>query len=182
MKKRLLTIFAVTALMSLAGCTNTVPTSDNPEGQVTEATLSSIAVTEQKTNYEVGDTFVKPTVVAVYSDQNTKIVTEQTTFTGFDSSVAVASQTITASYTEKSVTKTATYTVTISQKGAQEVTLVSISVNNPKSEYQVGDEFVKPTVTARYSDQSTKNVTNSTVFLEFHYLCMNTCIQSNMKG
>ena len=168
MKKRLLTIFAVTALMSLAGCTNTVPTSDNPEGQVTEATLSSIAVTEQKTNYEVGDTFVKPTVVAVYSDQNTKIVTEQTTFTGFDSSVAVASQTITASYTEKSVTKTATYTVTISQKGAQEVTLVSISVNNPKSEYQVGDEFVKPTVTARYSDQSTKNVTNSTVFSGFN--------------
>ena len=167
MKRKLLTICAITALLSLAGCTNTVPSGDNPS-QTTESALSSIAITEQKTNYEVGDTFVKPTVIAVYENQSSKVVTNQTTFTGFDSSIAVASQTITASYTEKDVTKTASYTITISQKGSLEVSLVSISVNNTKTEYQVGDEFVKPIVTARYSDQSTKNVTSSTVFSGFN--------------
>lgn len=167
MKRKLLTICAITALLSLAGCTNTVPSGDNPS-QTTESPLSSIAITEQKTNYEVGDTFVKPTVIAVYENQSSKVVTSQTTFAGFDSSIAVASQTITASYTEKDVTKTASYTITISQKGSLEVSLVSISVNNTKTEYQVGDEFVKPIVTARYSDQSTKNVTSSTIFSGFN--------------
>ena len=44
------------------------------------------------------------------------------------------------------------------------VTLASIEVSNAKTSYNVGDEFVKPTVTAYYSDQSSKDVTASATF------------------
>ena len=43
-------------------------------------------------------------------------------------------------------------------------TLSSISLSDKTTSYYVGDEFVKPTVTAIYSDNSTANVTNSTTF------------------
>ena len=41
-------------------------------------------------------------------------------------------------------------------------TLVSIAVENPQTEYTVGDEFVKPTVKATYDDTSTATVTGAT--------------------
>lgn len=44
------------------------------------------------------------------------------------------------------------------------VTLSSIEVNNAKTSYNVGDQFVKPTVTAYYSDQSSKDVSASATF------------------
>ncbi len=44
------------------------------------------------------------------------------------------------------------------------VTLASIEVSNAKTSYNVGDQFVKPTVTAYYSDQSSKDVTASATF------------------
>ena len=43
-------------------------------------------------------------------------------------------------------------------------TLSSIAVSNPKTSYTVNDTFVKPTVTATFSDASTSDVTNSAVF------------------
>ena len=46
------------------------------------------------------------------------------------------------------------------------VTLTSISISNQTTEYQVGDSFVKPTVTATYSDDSTADVTESATFSE----------------
>lgn len=49
------------------------------------------------------------------------------------------------------------------------VTLSSIAVSEPQIEYTVGDGFVKPTVTATYSDNSTKEVT-----AEFSGYDMNT--------
>ena len=44
------------------------------------------------------------------------------------------------------------------------VTLSSIEVSNAKTSYNVGDQFVKPTVTAYYSDQSSKDVSASATF------------------
>ena len=41
-------------------------------------------------------------------------------------------------------------------------TLVSIAVENPKTEYTVGDTFVEPTVKATYDDASTATVTGAT--------------------
>ena len=45
-----------------------------------------------------------------------------------------------------------------------EKTLESISVSDAKTEYIVGDEFEKPTVTATYSDSSTEDVTAAAEF------------------
>lgn len=42
--------------------------------------------------------------------------------------------------------------------------LESISVTDPKTAYEVGDEFVKPTTTAHYDDETTGNITNKATF------------------
>lgn len=107
--KKLASVLAIgLSLTLLAGC--------NGGGNTpapAEVTLSSIAISGAKTEYVVGDAFVKPTVTATYSDQTTKVVTNEAQFSGFNSASAVTSQAITATYTEKNVTKTATYTVSI---------------------------------------------------------------------
>lgn len=79
--------------------------------------LSSIAVSGQKTEYYVGETFVAPTVTATYEDGKTATVTA--TFTGYDLSEE-GTQTVTVSYTENDVTKTATYEITVSKAPAIE--------------------------------------------------------------
>ena len=80
--------------------------------------LESIAITTQptKTTYEYGDSFQSAgmTVKATYSDGATANVT------GYSCSPAtlntVGTQTITVSYTERNVTKTATTSVTVNRK------------------------------------------------------------------
>lgn len=76
-------------------------------------TLSSISVSEQKTSYEVGDSFVRPTVTANYSDSSHKDVSTSATFSGYDLSVA-GNYTVTVSYTE-GTTKTTTYGIVVTQ-------------------------------------------------------------------
>ena len=75
--------------------------------------LSSISVSNEQTNYTVGDEFVKPTVTATYSDATTADVTSSATFSGYNMS-SIGEQTVTVSYTEGSTTKTATYNITVS--------------------------------------------------------------------
>ena len=166
MKTKLLSLFAITALLSLSGCTNVAPSPINPD----VVTLDSISVSGQKTQYTVGEDFVTPTVTATYSDQSTKDVTASTTFTGFDSSAAVESQTINAFYTENSVTKSTSFTVSIvsSVDPTPTVVLTSISISGQKTQYEVGDTFVQPTVTATYSNQTTRDVTARTTFTGFN--------------
>ena len=72
--------------------------------------LESIAVSGQKTEYYVGESFVAPTITATYEGGKTATVTA--TFTGYNPSEA-GTQTITATYTENGVTKTATYELTV---------------------------------------------------------------------
>lgn len=74
-------------------------------------TLESIAISNEKTDYYVGDEFVKPTVTAIYTGNIKRDVTNKAEFSGFDSS-AVGSNTITVTYSNKSTS----YTVTISEK------------------------------------------------------------------
>lgn len=75
-------------------------------------TLKSIAVSGQKTAYNVGDAFVKPTVTATYSDESTKTVTDAAVFNGYDLSAA-GTQTVTVQYTEEGVTVNTTYSITV---------------------------------------------------------------------
>jgi len=84
----------------------------NP-GSSQTATLSSIAVSNPKTSYTQNDTFVKPTVTATYSDNSTKNVTNQASFSGYNLA-NTGNQTVNVSYTEGGVTKTTSYNITVS--------------------------------------------------------------------
>ena len=53
-------------------------------------------------------------------------------------------------------------------------TLESIAVSGEKTTYTVGDEFVKPTVTATYSDGSTEDVTASAEFTGYNMSAADT--------
>ena len=75
-------------------------------------TLSSIAVSGQQTTYYVGDSFVKPTVTATYSDGSTKNVSNSASFSGYNLS-SVGSQTVSVSYTEGGITKDTSYGITV---------------------------------------------------------------------
>lgn len=89
-----------------------------------EKTLESIAVSDAKTEYTVGDEFVKPTVTATYSDGSTEDVTASAEFTGYDMSAA-DTYTVTVSYSGK----TTTYSITVSaaQGGGEEQSSITVS-------------------------------------------------------
>ena len=102
-------------------------------------------------------------VTANYSDETSAVVIPTNVSTPDLSTVGT--KTVTVSYTEGDVTKEATYEITVS---APTVTLSSISVSNPTTSFDVGDEFVfGGTVTAHYSDSSTKDVTSSSNFIGY---------------
>ena len=78
-------------------------------------TLSSISIgNDVKTSYRVGDSFIRPTITATYTDSTTKDVTNSATFSGYNLSTT-GSQTVTVSYTENGGTKTKTYSITVSE-------------------------------------------------------------------
>lgn len=79
------------------------------------AALQSISLGgNYKTSFFTGDAFsFGGTVTANYDDNNTKDVTAKTEFTGYNLSTT-GQQTVTASYTEGEVTKTANYDITVS--------------------------------------------------------------------
>ena len=128
-------------------------------------TLDSISLdtSDTQTTFNVGDTFSYEglSVTANYDDGSSDIVTPTTVSTP-DMSTA-GQKTVTVTYTEDDVTKTATYNITVNA-----VTLASIEVSNAKIDYYVGDTFVKPTVTATYSNGSTSDVTNSATFTGYN--------------
>ena len=80
----------------------------------TAKALTSIAVTGQKTEFTVGDTFTHDTAVvtATYSDNSQKDVTASASFSTPDMTTAGTKE-VTVSYTE-GTTKTAVYNITVS--------------------------------------------------------------------
>ncbi len=121
MKKALSVILC---LILVIGCFPMTAMADTTLGDEDEATinlttevpgLSSLTVTPPtKTEYNVGDSLdtAGMVVTATYSDENTKDVTADASLSGFDSS-AEGVVTVTVSYTEKEITKTDTFDVTI---------------------------------------------------------------------
>ena len=87
-----------------------------------EAVLTGLEVTApQKTEYEQGEELdlTGMTVTAAYSDgTEKKVSTEDCTVEGYDKD-AVGQQTITVSYTEKGVTKEASFQVTVKEKAPE---------------------------------------------------------------
>ena len=94
--------------------------SSTPAKILTGITLSGT----YPTTFNVGDTFSHEgmTVTATYDDNTSEDVTEYATFDGYDMSTA-GTQTVTVSYTEREVTKTATYDITVNAVAVTGITL-----------------------------------------------------------
>lgn len=92
-------------------------------------TLSSITLSGYTTEFTVGDNFLfGGTVTAHYSNSTTATVTASTTFSGYNMNTA-GNYTVTASYTEGGVTKTATYSITVSAPSTPFITLAKSSTS-----------------------------------------------------
>ena len=124
--------------------------------------LESISLSGQKTTYYVGDTFsFTGTCTAHYEESQSKVVTPTSVISP---NMSTAGQkTITVSYTENGVTKTADYEITVNA-----LVVESITLGAQTTEYYVGDELVKPTVTAHYNNGNSVNVTDQATFTGFN--------------
>ncbi len=109
-------------------------------------TLSSISVSGQTTSFTVGDTFsFGGTVTATYSDSSTANVTSSATFSGYNMSTA-GTQTVTVSYTEGGVTKTTTYSITVtSSGGSSTIPSSSYTFSSNTTEYNASPTFANVT-------------------------------------
>ena len=131
----------------------------------TPKVLESIALSgTYDTEFTVGDTFNHTglVVTATYDDDSTAIVTSSAVFSSPDMSTA-GTKTVTVSYTENEVTKSAQYTITVSAPP----TLVSIALSGTyQTEFTVGNTFNHTglVVTATYDDDSTAIVTEAATF------------------
>ena len=130
---------------------------------VNAVTLSSIEVSNAKTAYYVGDSFVKPTVTATFSNGSTSDVTDSATFSGYNLSNA-GNQTVSVSYTSGGVTKTTYYSITVTA-----VSITSITISGYTTSFSVGDTFsFGGTVTAHYNNGSSSDVTTSANFTGYN--------------
>ncbi|MBO7068947.1 MAG: bacterial Ig-like domain-containing protein [Bacteroidaceae bacterium] len=116
------------------------------------------------TTFHVGDAFSHEGIVvtATYEDETTRNVTASAEFTGYDMANA-GEQTVTVSYTENEVTKTATYDINVNAPA----TLLSISLSGTyPTEFGQGDAFSSEgiIVTANFDDSTTADVTAEATF------------------
>ena len=143
-------------------------TVNEPVPPTPEKTLESITISgPTKTTYELGeDLDTTGLVVTAHYDNNTTATVTNVTVTGYNKNQS-GEQTITVSYTEGDVTKTATFTVTVAEPTPiYEKTLENITIAGPtKTTYEYGEELNTAglVVTAHYSDNTTATVTNVTV-------------------
>ena len=133
---------------SVASCSSINVTLDNSSG-TEEKTLTSITLDDIVDEYNIGEEFEKPTVIAHYSDNSTEDVTHEATCTGYDMDTA-GEYTVTVTYEGQ----TTTYDITV----ASPVTLSSIAVETAptKVSYTVGQSF-DPTglvIRRNYSDNT----------------------------
>jgi hypothetical protein len=129
------------------------------------ATLSSISITTMpsKLTYVVGETFSATgmVVTATYSNAASHTVSGSTSSPNMGS---IGSQSVTVTYSENGITRTASFNITLTEQVA---TLSSISILSPptKITYKVGDTFSTAgmVVNASYSDSSSHSVGGWTV-------------------
>ena len=127
-----------------------------------EPTLVGITAEYRGADLEVGTDVAKADVVvtASYSDRTTKSVTDFTL--GVYDKTTAGTKTVTVTYEGKTATFQVTY---VEQETPGEPTLVGIEAEYKGANLEVGTEVAKSdvTVTASYSDESTKSVTDFTL-------------------
>lgn len=131
--------------------------------KVETAELVSITVTPPaKVSYVVGESFEHSgmNVTAHYANRPDKGITDYT-ITGYDMN-KVGNQTVTVSYTEGDITKTATFVISVAN---EKQVLTGLTVESSVKAYRVGDAFDQSTltVTAQYQDGSSKPVNQYTL-------------------
>jgi hypothetical protein len=123
--------------------------------------LASISLSgTYQTVFHQGDVFTHDGVVvtATYENSNTADVTNSASFSSPDMTT-IGNKTVTVSYTENNVTKTATYNITVNAPA----TLTSITLSGDYATVFTQFETFNHdglTVTANYDDNTSKNVTN----------------------
>ncbi len=129
--------------------------------------LSGIAVTTAptKTAYNVGDAFQSRgmRVTATYADGTSAVVTGWTVTDG--ASLAEGQTSVTVSYTENGVTKTATTPITVEAKKLKSITITS---RPTKLFYETGEEFDKSgmSVRADYTNGTSAYVTDYGLYVD----------------
>lgn len=128
---------------------------ESTDEDVPVVTLMSIAISNQKTEYYVGDDFVKPTVTATYSDDTTQDVTDLATFSECDMNT-VGDKTVTVTYEGKSVE----YNFTVKEKGASSETVEWVATSF--ADLKAGDEvvIVGTKSSAKYAMSNDKGTSN----------------------
>lgn len=106
-------------------------------------TLSSITVSENHRSFTVGDTFVKETVTAHYSDSSTADATTSATFSGYNMSTA-GNQTVNVSYSDSYGSANTSYSITVSSPTTPTISLSASSFSG-----YTGQAF---SVTATYAN------------------------------
>ncbi len=160
----LLAVALVATAIALTACGE----SEEPDPQPVK-TLSSITVSGTfDKEYTEGETFDKSgmVVTAKYSDGTSKEVTNYTVSPS--GALAASDKKVTVSYSEGGVTRTADVTITVTAKTPEPVekTLSGIEVSGTfDKEYTEGETFDKTgmVVTAKYSDGTSKEVTDYTI-------------------
>ena len=110
-----------------------------------------------QTNYNLGDSFVKPTVYAYYNDDTYSDISNEVTFSGFDTSTT-GNKTVHVYYGDFEIT----YNITVTY---QEVS--SLTVNSYQEIYEIGDSFTVPTITANYVSGGSSSVGGSCSYTGF---------------
>ena len=151
-------------------CTAEQPISVSENEPEITVSLNSISINKapNKTEYLEGESFdpAGMVVVANYTDNSTKEVTNYTYRP--DTGLSLTDKKITVSYTEGDITCTAEQAISVSANEPEAtVSLNSISITTApaKTAYKEGEKFDKTgmVVTATYTDESTKEVTDYTI-------------------
>ena len=118
----------------------------------TVVTLTSISASGYQTEFTEGDSFVfGGTVTAHYSDSSSANVTASATFSGYDMD-EVGSQTVTVSYTESGVTKTTTYSITVTSDDPGAIILTGTYNYASRSKYSTPDWTLHNMTITFYND------------------------------
>lgn len=161
MKKKFLLPFVITSLLFVS-CSQTSPT-DNPPSPV-EKIVASLELSNKKIDYYVNETFVKPTVTAIYEDGSRDDVSSLASFSGYDLSIE-GNQTVHVSYKNKSTS----YQIIVSSHGGGDIrVLENISIGEGKTEFTVNDVFERPVVLAVYDNGDEENVSISASFTGYN--------------
>jgi len=160
-------IFLMTSLLTF---------SVSADMSVAETSTASVAVGETATINVAGAVGTEQTTVLVYlgtpEDENIIFIDQKAATDGTASftfkiptTAAAGTYTVLAGSYSSDIAGEGSLVVTAGTTDPVEPTLVSIAVAaDAKTAYNVGDEFVAPTVTGTYDDESTKDVTADATF------------------